>query len=428
MKTPAPKERAALVSELPPIAGARVWRGPDMVGCASQWTYRFGDADLAELDLAVERTKALGVDVVNIRREDFPLPKLEETLSRVRDDLLHGVGFAVIRGFPVDRYGIRETAIAYFGLGSHMGEAVSQNARGHALGHVCDLGLGDSLWEVPAARGYQTAERLIFHTDASDLVGLLCLRTAKSGGLSRIASTGAIYNALLEARPDLLRALMEPIYRDRRDEIPEGRKPWYRLPIFNLHEGRLLTNYVRSVIQKAQRFPEAPRLTDELVEAMDLLDRTAADPTLYLELEFEPGDIQFLCNSTTSRIPRTAYRGLIPSLSGSGTCCACGWPCDEGPPLPPPSTTNSWARRASGRPNGYRHFDARRSTHCAPKPRHRIRRPRRPPGVVSLIRRLLDISALPGPEGLRYWSCRGYGAGLRPDPAPICEVGISRGA
>ena len=168
------------------------------------------------------------------------------------------------------------------------------------------MGLGDSLWEVPAARGYQTAERLIFHTDASDLVGLLCLRTAKSGGLSRIASTGAIYNALLEARPDLLRALMEPIYRDRRDEIPEGRKPWYRLPIFNLHEGRLLTNYVRSVIQKAQRFPEAPRLTDELVEAMDLLDRTAADPTLYLELEFEPGDIQFLCNHYITH-SRTAY-------------------------------------------------------------------------------------------------------------------------
>ena len=347
---PTPEVKENLVSEPSPVAGARVWYGPDMAARSERWTYRLTDGEIAELDLAVEQTKALGVDVVDIRRANFPLPRLEETLRRIRDDLLHGLGFAVIRGIPVDRYGIRETAIAYFGLGSHLGEAVSQNAKGHALGHVCDLGFGDSLWEVPAARGYQTAEKLIFHTDAPDLVGLLCLRTAKSGGLSRIASTGVIFNALLETRPDLLRPLMEPIYRDRRDEIPEGRKPWYRLPVFNLHEGRLLTNYVRSVIQKAQRFPEAPRLTDELVEAMDLLDRTAADPAVYLELEFEPGDIQFLCNHYITH-SRTAYEDYLEP-DRKRHLLRLWLACDEGPPLPPPYD-EFMGKTASGRPNGY---------------------------------------------------------------------------
>ncbi len=321
-----------------------------MVTHSDSWTYRLTDGELAELDSAVERTKSLGVDVVDIRRENFPLPRLEETLRQVRDDLLHGAGFAVIRGFPVERYGPQETAIAYFGLGSHLGESVSQNARGHALGHVCNLGFGDSLWTVPTARGYQTAEKLIFHTDAADLVGLLCLRTAKSGGLSRIASTGAVFNAVLESRPDLIKPLMEPIYRDRRGEIPEGREPWYRLPVFNLHKGRLLTNYVRSVIQKAQRFPEAPRLTDDLVEAMDLVDSIAADPAMYLELEFEPGDIQFLCNHYITH-SRTAYEDH-PGPDRKRHLLRLWLACDDGPPLPAPYD-EFMGKTTSGRPNGY---------------------------------------------------------------------------
>ena len=340
----------SLVSGPSPVEGARVWHGPDMAARSDIWTYRLTDGQIAELDLAVEQTKALGVDVVDIRRQDFPLPGMDETLRRVRDDLLHGVGFAVIRGIPIDRYGTLETAIAYFGLGSHLGEAVSQNAKGHALGHVRDLGFGDSLWEVPTARGYQTAEKLIFHTDASDLVGLLCLRTAKSGGLSRIASTGAVFNAVLEARPDLLRPLMKPIYRDRRGEIPAGREPWYRLPVFNLHEGRLLTNYVRSVIQKAQRFPEVPRLTNDLIEAMDLVDSIAADPAVYLELEFEPGDIQLLCNHYITH-SRTAYEDY-PEPGRKRHLLRLWLACDEGPPLPPPYD-EFMGKTASGRPNGY---------------------------------------------------------------------------
>ena len=347
---PTPKQMESLVSGPSPVEGARVWHGPDMAARSDIWTYRLTEGQIAELDLAVERTKALGVDVVNIRRQDFPLPGMDETLRRVRDDLLHGVGFAVIRGIPVDRYGTLETAIAYFGLGSHLGEAVSQNAKGHALGHVCDLGFGDSLWEVPTARGYQTAEKLIFHTDASDLVGLLCLRIAKSGGLSRIASTGAVFNAVLEARPDLLRPLMKPIYRDRRGEIPAGRNPWYKLPVFNLHEGRLLTNYVRSVIQKAQRFPEVPRLTNDLIEAMDLVDSIAADPAVYLELEFEPGDIQLLCNHYITH-SRTAYEDY-PEPGRKRHLLRLWLACDEGPPLPPPYD-EFMGKTASGRPNGY---------------------------------------------------------------------------
>ncbi len=334
-----------------PVEGARVWRGPNMAARRDRWSYRLSPDDVAELDGAVGNVLARDMDILAIRRDDFPLPALSKVLRGVRDDLLHGPGFSVLRGVPVERYDRRQSAIAFLGMSAYLGEPVSQNAKGHVLGHVRDLGLGESLWTVPTARGYQTAEKLIFHSDASDFVGLLCLRTAKAGGLSRIASTGTIFNLILETRPDLARTLTEAVYRDRRGEIPEGREPWYRLPVFNVHDGRLLTNYVRSVIQKAQRFPEVPRLTGEQIEAFDLLDRTAADPAVHLELEFEPGDVQLLCNHYILH-SRTAYEDH-PEPERKRHLLRLWLACGEGPPLPP-AYGEFMGKTASGRPNGYR--------------------------------------------------------------------------
>ena len=210
-------------------------------------------------------------------------------LASVPTSCSTGCGIALMRGLPVERYTIREAATAYWAIGLHLGEAVSQNAKGHALGHVRDLGFDIA---KPSARGYQTAERLSYHTDSSDVVGLLSLRTAKSGGLSSAVSSTAIYHVLLDRHPDLLAVLLEPTWRDRRDEIPDGAGPWYRLPVFMPHKGRLFAHYVRSAIYKAQRFPGVPRITAAQVAAFDKLDELAAVPELRLDMEFRPGDIQ----------------------------------------------------------------------------------------------------------------------------------------
>ena len=290
-------------SKLKPVNGARVWSGPEIAARRDEWTYRLDAEQVGELDAAVADIEARGLDVLDIQRENFRLPLLGGTLGRIRDDLQNGFGFAVIRGLPIKRYDIRQAAIAYFGIGSHFGEAVSQNAKGHALGHVCNLGFDPTL---PTARGYQSANKLNFHTDPTDVVGLLCLRKAKSGGLSSIVSAGAVYNEMLKQRPDLVQVLTETLYRDRRGEIPAGREPWYRLPVFNFRNDRLLTNYVRSTIEKAQRFDDVPRLTEVQREAFALIEKIAADPALYLNMAFEPGDIQLLNNHYIMH-SRTAY-------------------------------------------------------------------------------------------------------------------------
>ncbi|MEZ5856791.1 MAG: TauD/TfdA family dioxygenase [Hyphomicrobiaceae bacterium] len=178
-------------------------------------------------------------------------------------------------------------------MGLHLGEPVSQNAKGHALGHVRDLGFD---YNQPSARGYQTAERLPYHCDSSDVVGLLSLKTPKSGGLSSAVSSTALYHAMADRYPDLARVLMEPTWRDRRDEIPEGRDPWYPMPVFMPHGGRMFGHYVRSAINKAQRFEQVPRITPEQERAFDVLDELAASDGLRLDMEFRPGDMQFVCN------------------------------------------------------------------------------------------------------------------------------------
>ncbi|HTP60658.1 MAG TPA: TauD/TfdA family dioxygenase [Burkholderiales bacterium] len=275
------------------VSGPSVWYGRDLQQ-RSDWIRNFSASELAELDAAVRSFKASGAALEKISPASFPLPVLGKTLAGILVELLEGRGFAMLRGFPVDRYTREEQAIAYLGLGSWFGRARSQNAKGHLLGHVKDLGLDIT---DPKVRYYQTSRKLEYHTDSVDIVGLLCLKTAKSGGESFIASSMTLYNEVLARRPDLAPALFEPYPTDRRGEVPEGMQPWFDMPIFHRHAGRLTCIYVRQYIESAQElFPQAKRLRREQVEAMDLLDSLVNDPQIHLSMAFLPGDMQFLHN------------------------------------------------------------------------------------------------------------------------------------
>ena len=276
-----------------PVAGPAVWYGRDLQP-RTDWIRHFSAAELAELDAAVQAFKASGKPLAEISPASFPLPALGNTLAGILKEMLEGRGFAMLRGFPVDRYTREEQAIAYLGLGSWFGRARSQNAKGHLLGHVKDLGLSIT---DPKVRYYQTNRKLEYHTDSVDVVGLLCLKTARSGGESFIASSMTLYNEVLARRPDLLPALFEPFPTDRRGEVPEGMQPWFDMPIFHWHAGRLTCIYVRQYIESAQQlFPQAKRLSKAQFEAMDLLDELVNDPQIHLSMAFLPGDMQFLHN------------------------------------------------------------------------------------------------------------------------------------
>ena len=140
-------------------------------------------------------------------------------------------------------------------------------------------------------------QRQDFHTDGSDIVGLLCLATAMSGGESRIASSLGVYNEILRQRPDLLDVLYEPMCWDRNGEQSEGEDPFFALSVFNDVAGAPRVFYIGWYIRDAQRHPQAPRLTRDQIAALELIESIANDPKMYLEMHFEPGDIQFLANA-----------------------------------------------------------------------------------------------------------------------------------
>lgn len=271
------------------------WYGPDMAR-RDDWLMPLADGEIAEIETATKGLAATGTDIAAITARDFPLPTLEAKLrTRVRDEVLNGRGFLLLRGLPVDRWSLREAATAFFGLGAHLGSARSQNSKGHVLGHVRDLGLDA---QDPNVRIYQTNARQTFHTDSCDVVGLVCLKTAQSGGLSALVSSTTIFNEMRRRRPDLLALLVEPIATDRRGEVPEGGKPYFEIPVFNWYKGFLSAIYQRQYIDSAQRFPDAPRLTPAHVEALDLFDSLADDPKLHMFMEFKPGDVQLVHNHT----------------------------------------------------------------------------------------------------------------------------------
>jgi hypothetical protein len=209
----------------------------------------------------------------------------------------------LIRGLPVEGKPIEDSAAAYWAIGTRFGNPRSQNAMGHLLGHVRDLGVATT---DPNVRTYQTTERQHFHTDSCDIVGLLCLKTARQGGLSSIVSSMAMYNEMAKRRPDLLERLFQPFATDRRGEVPVGEKPWFDMPVYNDYQGYITAIYSGTYIISAQRFPEVPRLTPEDQEALELFDDLANDKELRLDMELRPGDMQFLHNHTCLH-DRTAF-------------------------------------------------------------------------------------------------------------------------
>ena len=282
------------ISHLPKrLTGPAAWVGPAMAKDEGAWLYRLSPEDISDLENAARHYLSLRRDVGEITATDFPLSSFAGHLKALQKKLLHGNGIEVLRGLPVAGYSQEFAATVFCGIGAHIGSARSQNAAGHILGHVRDLGASS---KDPNTRIYQTAERQTFHTDSADVVGLLCIREAKQGGRSMLVSAETIYNRMRELRPDLLEKLFDPIATDRRGEVPEGARPWMTIPPLCWHDGRLTVFYQRQYIASAQRFEGALRLTPAHVEALDMFDALANDPDLHFGMQLQPGDMQFVYN------------------------------------------------------------------------------------------------------------------------------------
>ena len=276
----------------PPQTSAAAWIGSG-IAADPAWCVELDASAIAELEAAAAALLERDADLAALDAEAVRLPTLAPRLRLWRQELLQGRGFLLLRGLPIERYTRAEAAAIFLGLGAHLGRARSQNAKGHVLGHVCDLGLSSA---DPNVRIYQTRERQTFHTDSCDIVGLLCLREARSGGDSLLVSALAMFNVLRERSPHLLARLLRPMAHDRRGEVPAGQQPWFPMPVYSWYAGALSVFYQRQYFDSAQRFADAPRLTDDDVAALDAFDALANDERLVLRMRLAPGDMQFVHN------------------------------------------------------------------------------------------------------------------------------------
>ncbi|MEM9332870.1 MAG: TauD/TfdA family dioxygenase [Pseudomonadota bacterium] len=275
------------------IRGPAAWLGKDMSANPEKWLVNLSQDQIDDLENAARYYLSLGKDIGEITKADFPLSHFGTHLDHLREKLIHREGVEVLRGLPIADYSQELAATVFCGIGAHLGSARSQNAQGHILGHVRDVGADAN---DPNTRIYQTSQRQTFHTDSADVVGLLCIREAMEGGKSLLVSAVSIFNRIFETRPDLVAYLFDPIATDRRGEIPEGMKPYMEIPPLNWHAGHLTVFYQRQYIDSAQRFEGAMRLSDKHIEALDLFDKLADDPELHFGMQLQPGDMQFVYN------------------------------------------------------------------------------------------------------------------------------------
>ena len=285
-----------------PLADASVWRSAD-IALRDDWQHMLDPAELDDIASALTHAKATGKAATELTRDDFPIDALRPSIARWMEVLQRGAGFINVKGLPVERFSEQELATVHWGIGTHMGTGVSQNAAGDLLSHIRDVGAN------PGDRGkrlYKTNIELGFHSDGSDIVALLCLQQAPWGGKSRLASCGAIYNEILRRRPDLIPLLYETFSWDRNEEQGEGETPFFALPICSYHDERLRFFYIGWYIRNAQRHPQVPRLSAEQVQLLDLIDEIALAPEFHLEFRLVPGEIAYLKNSAALHM-RTAY-------------------------------------------------------------------------------------------------------------------------
>ncbi|KAE8351300.1 hypothetical protein BDV28DRAFT_150101 [Aspergillus coremiiformis] len=296
------------------ISGPTVWRSEDYREQPEKWTHRFTSEEIAELSATADAFLANKIPLTGISKSNFPLPNLAKRLAELRADLIDGKGFILFKGFPVQEWGNHKSAVAYMGLGTYLGYFVSQNSRGHVLGHVKDL--GEDPTQIDSVRIYRTNARQFFHTDNSDIVGLLCIARALEGGESDIVSSHHVYNTLAKERPDVLKTLTEPSwYFDRKGETSKGEEEYIRTSVVYLERGENARVYIKwdpYYVRSLSRFSDAgiiPPLSSTQVEALQVLEATCNRLSLHMILEV--GDIQFLSNLHVLHA-RTAYTDHAP--------------------------------------------------------------------------------------------------------------------
>ncbi len=302
MNMPSPHPISTLVHHSP-----AAWCAAD-VADQTQWVHPLSSQEQAAIVQLGNLLVAHGTGDAQVwswvQANPSSLTLLAPRMVQVRQALQHGLGFVLMRGFPVHSMSAQAARLAYMALGLLLGQPMPQNKQGELLHDVRDVGADP---HDPNVRLSRTNAEQDFHTDAADIIGLLCLQKARSGGESRIVSSVSVYQALVVQRPDLATLLFEPWYFHLKGEKTSGAAPYFRLPIARVVNGQLSSFYIGWYLRDAEKLPGLPPLSAAQREVLNLYEQTARRADLGLQMQFESGDVQWLKNSVILH-KRSAYQ------------------------------------------------------------------------------------------------------------------------
>jgi len=278
-----------------PIKSPGAWKGPE-----TDWTkvglHILNTEELQDIDRALQHLLSLGnLDLPAITPETFPLQIMGDFMRALPKRLATGCGFLMLRGLPRDTYSDDDMARIYLGLGSYISKPMVQSYLGDLLGHVIDVSDVE-----PKSRGYRKGGGQLMHTDSCDIIGLMCLRTALSGGESRISSALEVFNDIVEKKPEVFDILSKGLYLKRTDEDGRHATRTYspdRVPFITQNDGNVICYLPTGYARLAEKSGQRP-YTQEESDALYHVRKVAASPEFYLDMGFRDGDIQFLNNRT----------------------------------------------------------------------------------------------------------------------------------
>ncbi|OGE56231.1 hypothetical protein PENARI_c003G04140 [Penicillium arizonense] len=303
------KETETLQTSLPAgfpqqLISPLVWEGKD-VEKRDDWIYQLKDGELDEIDAALKSFKALNLPLGHINQSTFPLPTLRPTLRDLSKEIHTGRGFVVLRGLRIDEYSREDNIIIYTGVSSHIGSIRGRqqdtrlaNGTSPVISHIKDLTSTTEREKIGAPSN--TADKQVFHTDAGDIISLLCLNRAAEGGESYLSSSWHVYNILAKERPDLIHTLSQdwPV-----DGFNNPSKPYTLRPLL-YHQPATANTPERVLIQYARRYftgflaqprsKDIPPISEAQAEALDALHFLAEEHRA--SLDFQKGDVQYVNN------------------------------------------------------------------------------------------------------------------------------------
>lgn len=276
-----------------PIDHPAAWRG-DELASSSEWIWYLSPDERAELEDVARRFVADDPDLRTATAAEYPLSVCRPLIDECVSQLDAGRGFILVRGLDPAALGDVVSGAAFYVMGLHIGVPMRQNQDGELLGHV--IATSDKTLDDPDGVPTRIRGHLPFHSDSSDAVALMCLRGARSGGASRIVSGLTIYNEMLQRRPDLAALLFEPFHWDWRRQDHDAPAPTYTSPVCSYVDGVFSTYAGSTMVLSAQDHPGVPPLTADQCAALELYDEISQEPGLALDMDFQPGDVQWLLN------------------------------------------------------------------------------------------------------------------------------------